>query len=126
MDQQSLRYLKSRAMKPETSPEPAFYTALSVRQPHAERIAKGTKVEEFRSWRTDFRGTLLIVSSRTHDPGGAKCSKGVTVCLVDVVKLKIYDDVFGWVLANPRRVKRVPVKGQLKLFKVPASLVQLV
>ena len=38
--------------------------ALSVKQPWASLIASGQKTIETRTWRTDYRGDLLIVSSR--------------------------------------------------------------
>ena len=37
--------------------------ALSVQQPYASLIAHGEKTVEIRSWRTQYRGDLLIVAS---------------------------------------------------------------
>ena len=34
--------------------------ALSIRQPYAQLVAGGTKTVEVRSWRTDYRGELLV------------------------------------------------------------------
>lgn len=39
------------------------YTALSVRQPWADRIARGIKTIELRTWRTNYRGPLLICAA---------------------------------------------------------------
>jgi len=39
--------------------------ALSVRQPWANLIAAGKKTIETRKWATDYRGQILIVSSKT-------------------------------------------------------------
>ena len=36
---------------------------LAVRQPWATFIAEGTKTIEVRSWKTDYRGEILIVAS---------------------------------------------------------------
>ena len=44
--------------------------ALCVRQPWAELIARGVKDLEIRTWRTDYRGPLLIVASSQIDSYG--------------------------------------------------------
>lgn len=41
--------------------------ALSIKQPWAEMILQGLKKIEVRSWRTDYRGDLLICSSAKPD-----------------------------------------------------------
>ena len=40
---------------------------LSVRQPWAFMLTAGIKSEEFRSWKTSFRGPILIAASKTID-----------------------------------------------------------
>lgn len=40
---------------------------LSVRQPYAGLLCLGLKPEEYRSWKTDFRGKLLIHSTAKAD-----------------------------------------------------------
>src|ERR1700741_488756 len=39
--------------------------ALSIKQPWANLVASGKKTVETRLWPTDYRGPLLIVSSKT-------------------------------------------------------------
>lgn len=39
--------------------------ALSIRQPWANAIALGLKTAEIRTWKTDYRGLLLIHASKT-------------------------------------------------------------
>jgi hypothetical protein len=41
--------------------------ALSIRQPYAEWIASKKKKFEVRSWRTHYRGQLVICSSQRPD-----------------------------------------------------------
>lgn len=41
--------------------------ALSVRQPYAGLIVRGEKTIEMRSWRTDYRGPILICAGRTSE-----------------------------------------------------------
>ena len=41
--------------------------ALTVRQPHAQLILLGEKTLELRSWRTHYRGPLLICAGARPD-----------------------------------------------------------
>jgi hypothetical protein len=67
--------------------------ALCVRQPFAELIARGVKDLEIRTWRTEYRGNLLIVASSTIDSFGREamakfglrdrdCPTGRAICAV--------------------------------------------
>jgi hypothetical protein len=106
--------------------------ALSVRQPWAELIARGTKPREFRSWATAYRGPLLIVASkgvdaddcREHEIDPKKCARGVAVCLVDLVCIEGERGDYEWVLQCPRRVEPVPIAGRLSLYAVPSALIR--
>ena len=42
--------------------------ALSITQPYAELIKNGTKLIETRSWKTNYRGKILIHASATKIP----------------------------------------------------------
>lgn len=105
--------------------------ALSVRQPHADRIARGRKIHEFRTWTTDYRGPLLIAAALTppaRKRRGAAClrfPRGVAVAVVDLVDIVASDvltpdgsrpAMYAWVLANARRVEPIPVRGRQGLF----------
>ena len=108
--------------------------ALSVKQPWASLIASGAKSIEVRTWKTSYRGTLTICSSRQRSNwpvatvSGPSGPLGVTVCEVDLVDVRpiALDDAsfacidspegFAWVLANPRVVEPRAVKGQLGIF----------
>jgi len=120
--------------------------ALSVMQPHAERIARGDKRIEWRSWKVSYRGPLLIVASQRVDDdayeewaahvGPQRLARGVAVCvvdLVDVVDMFESDDDdpdlddpradFAWKLRNPRRVRPVPLRGYAALYNVDDYLI---
>ena len=113
--------------------------ALSVRQPWASLIAAGTKMIEVRSRRTSHRGPLLICASRFGDPADGR-PRGVSLCIVDVIDCRPLrpdedrsaacflgtDRQWAWVLANPRQVDQVPVRGQLGLFEVETQTMPLV
>jgi hypothetical protein len=115
--------------------------ALSVRQPHASRIARGIKTLEIRSWKTHYRGPLLICAAaraitrreRTahgiEDPAGYPL--GVALCIVQLVGCRPMTQadvaaactnyepgVYAWELINVQGVEAFKVDGQLGLFTV--------
>lgn len=101
--------------------------ALSVKQPWANLIASGQKTIETRLWATDFRGELLIVSSKTPkiEPAGyalaiARLVECRQMTLEDqaAARCELYRSAFAWVLADIRRVSPWPVRGQLGLYEV--------
>lgn len=101
--------------------------ALTVHPFYAMSIVTGVKTVECRTWKTSYRGPILICSSakkiKDTIPGHAL---GV-VDLVDVVPFKrehikpsmedemIYN-AYAWILENPRCIKPIPVKGKLSLW----------
>lgn len=101
--------------------------ALSVKQPWANLIASGEKTIETRVWATDYRGDILIVSSKQPriEPAGcavavvelAEC-RPMTLSDEEAAKCQIYDDAVAWVLRNVRAIEPFPVTGQLGLFEV--------
>lgn len=111
---------------------------LSIKQPHADRIMSGQKIYEIRSWKTKYRGPLLICASGKHDrryPEAKSLSLGVSVAkcnLVDVVEftpkmakgacIDWMPGLYAWVIEDAQPVKQIPVKGQLGLFPVPKPL----
>jgi ASCH domain-containing protein len=122
--------------------------ALSIRQPWAWLIVTGYKDLENRSWRTNYRGPLLIHAGRAIDPTSLhqierhyglripakKLLRGGiigTVELIDVVKehrSPWFDGKgFAWVLANPHPLDFVEMSGRLGLFDIdftPSGSVQ--
>ena len=105
--------------------------AISIRQPWANLIAQGDKTIETRTWATDYRGEILIVSSRDPDIPPAGYALAVAT-LVDCRPMSVLDEpaarcrkypkAVAWVLENVRPFKRpFPVQGQLKVFEVDVS-----
>jgi hypothetical protein len=121
--------------------------ALSVRQPWCELIARGRKSIEVRTWRTDYRGPLLIVASmnverdfcRKHGIDPKTTARGVAVCVVELADVRpilrtdsdeaafnvrdLVGDAFAWELASPRRVVSTSIKGKLSLFNVDDAMI---
>jgi hypothetical protein len=122
------------------SPSLAKLSALSVRQPWAWLIVSGFKDIENRSWHIRCPRTLLIHAGLNHtdfdDDEAERLERrhgiripdempiGAVVGVVDVVDCverhssKWFEPGgFGWVLANPRRLKPRPCKGAVGLFR---------
>lgn len=102
--------------------------ALSVKQPWANMIASGEKTIETRTWRTNYRGPLLIVSSREPRIAPAGCALAVAVlddCRPMTRKderaacCRVYPDAQAWVLRDVRKIAPVPVKGSLGIYDCP-------
>lgn len=103
--------------------------ALSIHPGYAGLIFAGAKTVECRTWKTDYRGDLLICSTakKFHDtiPGHALC----VVSLVDVVPftkdhikpacmegIKPEPGWYAWILDNLRIIRPIPLKGKLSLW----------
>lgn len=104
--------------------------AISIFPPFAMLIMQGEKSVEWRSWKTDYRGDLLICSTAKRTPG---CISGHALCvarLADVVPFTRdhLDDAaldtlpspagYAWILKDVRFIKPFPVKGQQGFFNV--------
>ena len=122
--------------------------ALTIRQPWAELILRGRKQFELRTWRTKYRGPLVIHAAAKIDgwdarhfglnPDNLITSAFVGFVILADVRPYTREDArllkkrragygwfphnLSWVLKNPRRISPVKAKGQLSLFKVPPAL----
>jgi hypothetical protein len=106
--------------------------ALSVKQPWANLIAAGEKTIETRTWATDYRGPILIVSSRLPkiDPAGyalaiadlADC-RPMTRQDEPAARCGVYPNAYSWVLRNIHKIPPFPVRGKLGLYdvKIPSG-----
>ena len=118
--------------------------ALTVRQPWANLIAEGAKAIEIRSWRTDYRGELVICAGARPLLDLAKLIDiaveplGCVLCVVDLRDVRPLrrrdffnacaapgpvEGLFAWMLSRPRRLVPRPTRGQLGLFSVPSDIV---
>jgi hypothetical protein len=134
----SLNYPIAHSPLVRWTPGLAELPALSVRQPWAWLIVNGLKDIENRSRQTRHRGPLLIHASKSFDDYTEnielvkreygisvplEVDRGGIVGVVDVIdcvenhKSKWFNGPFGWVLANPRRLKFRPCNGALGLFR---------
>ena len=109
--------------------------ALTVHQPWASLIAAGIKDVENRSWRTNYRGTLLIHAGmgldrealdEWRDELPPRLPRGRVIARVELLDC-VRDSRSGWaiqgqwhwVLSHPEPVPRAPIiRGRLGLFEL--------
>jgi len=112
--------------------------ALSLTQPYANFIWRGLKTIETRTWKTNFRGTLLICSTKAKVLNTKGCviePRGMALCVVDVIDCRRMerkdeeqacilwrDDLWMWPLVKIRRIKPFPVKGQQRIFNIDCEV----
>lgn len=108
--------------------------ALSLTQPYANFIRDGIKTLETRKWKTNYRGPLLICSTKQkvrNSLGDIMEPRGMAICIVDVIGcwpmtkededaacIELYDKAWAWEINNLKVIEPFPVKGQLKIFNV--------
>lgn len=113
--------------------------ALSVNSYYATLILEGRKTVECRSWKTDYRGEILICANSTKNDF---CLCGRAACIVELVDIMPFtpdhlqaacmeqmpDDAksrkyYAWIINVTEDVMPVKIKGQLNLFNVDDALV---
>lgn len=119
-----------------------------IRQPWAWLIVHGFKDIENRSWRTRYRGTLLIQASaglptkhaledirlfvrkrgvdlpEDLERGGIVGMAQLDDCVTSSGS-KWFEGPVGWVLSKPKRLPFIPLKGRLGLFDPPSGIIEL-
>lgn len=108
--------------------------ALTIRQPWASLIICGAKDVENRTWTTRYRGPLAVHAGHRFDQdlqvwqrriaATVDCfPRGAVIGVVDLIDV-VRDSrsrwaeptSYHWVLANPRAIEPVPVRGRLGLW----------
>ena len=109
--------------------------AITLLPEFAMRILKCQKEYEIRSWKTPYRGDLLICASNRREPM-LLCGKAVCVCkLLDIEPLQpkhLIDGImpddgrqyYAWKLDAPYLIFPFKIKGKLHLFDVDDDLVK--
>lgn len=119
---------------------------ITIKQPWASLITKKLKEYEFRTWKTNYRGEILIHAGKEIDktamkrfeylnleyPRGCIIAKAtITNCLFVDDKMRknllekdsnVYhnlhtkDDIYGFKIEDVKEIKPVYIKGQLGLW----------
>ena len=76
--------------------------AITIQQPYAALIAEGIKEYEFRTWKTAYRGSLLIHAGKGRDQKacdrfasyGLEYPAGAVIAKVELTDCMVVDDAF--------------------------------
>jgi hypothetical protein len=111
---------------------------LSIRQPWAYLITRGSKNIENRTWATQYRGPFLVHASLTVnrsacdeyrlslnelETGGIVGMAEIDDCVTDH-RSRWFDGPFGFVLKNRRPLSFIPWTGSLGLRDAPPELLR--
>jgi hypothetical protein len=111
---------------------------LSVHQPYANYILNGEKTLEIRTWKTKYRGKILICSTinKKFTPKINNYRFGEALCIAEIYdvveflpehtkksKIDFIKNHFAWCLKNITPIiKPFKIKGQQGLFNPPTYL----
>ncbi|QDD70030.1 hypothetical protein DM298_03420 [Lactobacillus amylovorus] len=97
--------------------------ALSVRGDYIMDMIAGKKKIEYRTWKTNYRGPLLMCSTTKKVAGAAP---GYAICVVNLKSIQYFpfEDLYHWNIELADVIKPIHVKGQLKLFNVDNNLIE--
>lgn len=111
--------------------------ALSVHQPWASMIARGDKGIETRTWPTNHRGELLIVSTKRPDPDHPDLPLGQALCVIELSDCRpmtredeedaccpCQPGLHSWIAKNTYRVKPFAVTGRQGLYDIDESQIE--
>lgn len=106
--------------------------ALTIRQPWASLVVSGQKDIENRTWKTSYRGMLLIHAGADRKDPNRNLPRSViigTVDLVDCVTDSTSEwaeaDNYHWILANPVEFDTpIPARGSLGLWNPSPELAE--
>lgn len=113
--------------------------ALSIQPFYATLIAMGCKWIELRSWKTEYRGWILICASRAiNKKDKAALMNGHAIAIAELEDIRPYNDEtdregaylfddesfegYSWIFNRVIPIKPFPVKGKLHLFEVAQSI----
>jgi len=103
--------------------------ALSIYPEPVMEIFMGDKAIEYRTWKTDYRGDLLICAGSKKEPGLVNGYAYFVVSLLDIRPEDDRDDnpkAYEWLLGAPRLIYPIPVRGKLFLFDVDDKLIHYI
>ncbi len=101
--------------------------AISIKEPWATKIYSGEKTIETRTWKTKYRGDLLLCASL--NPKSDLSGYGFAIAkLTDIQPMikndekfaccEYYPGAYSWFLSDVKIITLIKIKGQLGLFNV--------
>jgi hypothetical protein len=112
-------------------PDGDRFPAVSIRQPSADQIVRGTKRRDVRSRPSSFRGWILIHASRTlrradFPKGAPQPERGKLLGIARLEDCVKDGDGWSYMWSKAHRFRvAVPCRGHYSIpFYVPASLVR--
>ena len=112
--------------------------ALTIDPEYAYYIDQGEKTIECRTWKTKYRGEVLICASKTPVPGCICGHAYFTAILTDIEPFKpehleaaMMDEMpdvpcYAWHFENIWPIYPIPVRGMPGLFNVDDSLIKYI
>lgn len=97
--------------------------ALSVRGDYIMQMITGQKKIEYRTWKTNYRGPILMCST-TKKVAGAAPGYALCVMNLDRIVWDDFDQCYYWYISLKNVIEPIHVKGQLKLFSVDDDLIK--
>ena len=97
--------------------------ALSVRGDFIMDMIAGKNKIEYRTWKTNYRGPILMCSTAKKVAGAAP---GYAICVVNLKSIQYFplEGFYHWNIELANVIKPIHVKGQLKLFNVDDNLIE--
>ena len=97
--------------------------ALSVRGDFIMDMIAGKKKIDYRTWKTNYRGPILMCSTAKKVAGAAP---GYAICVVNLKSIQYFplEGFYHWNIELANVIKPIHVKGQLKLFNVDDNLIE--
>ena len=97
--------------------------ALSVRGDFIMDMIAGKKKIEYRTWKTNYRGPILMCSTAKKVAGAAP---GYAICVVNLKSIQYFplEGFYHWNIELANVIKPIHVKGQLKLLNVDDNLIE--
>ena len=101
--------------------------ALSIKEPWASMIREGKKTIETRTWKTKYRGKILLCASKnpkSNISGYAFAIAELIDCLPMVKDderfacCEVYPGAYSWFLKDIKGIEPFKIRGQLRLFEV--------
>lgn len=118
---------------------------ITIKQPWASLIAEGYKEYEFRTWKTKYRGDILIHAGKGIDSKAMKIYENYNLsyprgCIIAVAKItdclvlndelknnlknnEVYSNIiksnksyYAFKLENVNKIKPIPINGKLSLW----------